>query len=63
MFKSFRAAFSTIHGRESADNIGLISEVRDQAEEVLTRVEIIYSKIGLKINPGKTEIYFRQQIR
>ncbi|MEE8288342.1 MAG: reverse transcriptase domain-containing protein [Nitrosomonadaceae bacterium] len=45
-----------------ADDIALLSEEIDQAQELLNRVEVEAGKIGLKINPDKTKfITYNQQ--
>ena len=41
-----------------ADDIALLSNVVDQAQKLLTLTESEYKKVGLQLNPKKTEVIY-----
>ena len=61
--RSSRRQHSTvITDTDFADDIALITEDMNQAQELLTRVNIESGKIGLNLNAKKTEITHYNQI-
>ena len=51
---SRRIGPETVTDLDFADDIVLLSEGIDQAQEILKRVETSVGKVGLKFNAGKT---------
>jgi hypothetical protein len=60
--KSRRVGPTTETDLDFADDIALLSEEIDQAQELLNRVEAQVAKVGLKLNASKTKYMSFNQV-